>query len=82
MTNQIGIYDHNTGENIVRDMTDEEQAQRDAEVEATRIAKEQAELEAKQLRETKIAAYEKLGLTEAEIEALLPTPQPRISRTA
>jgi len=82
MINQIGIYDHSTGENIVREMTDEEQAQRDTEVEVTRIAKEQAELEAKQLKETKIAAYKKLGLTEAEIEALLPTPQPRISRTA
>jgi len=82
MTNQIGIYNHSTGENIVREMTNEEQAQKDAEVEAARIAKEQAKIEAEQLRETKIAAYEKLGLTEAEIEALLPTPQPRISRTA
>jgi hypothetical protein len=81
MTYLISRYDHSTGENIVREMTDEEQAQRDAEIEATRTAKEQAELKAKQLREIKIAAYEKLGLTEAEIEALLPTPQPRISIT-
>jgi hypothetical protein len=47
-----------------------------------RLAKEQANLEAETARQTKISAYEKLGLTQAEIEALLPTPQPRISRTA
>lgn len=74
--NQIGIYDHITGENIVREMTLEEQAQRDAEIVAWKTNKAEAELEAEQSRETKISAYEKLGLTEAEIEALLPTPKP------
>lgn len=78
MTNLIGIYDHTTGENIVREMTNEEQAQRNAEIEAWKTAKENAKLQAEQLRQTKIAAYEKLGLTEAEIEALLPTPKPSI----
>lgn len=38
------------------------------------IAKDQARVNADALRQTKILAYEKLGLTEAEIEALLPTP--------
>ena len=38
------------------------------------IAKQATELEAEQARATKISAYQKLGLTEAEIEALLPTP--------
>jgi Holliday junction resolvasome RuvABC DNA-binding subunit len=38
------------------------------------LAKEAAKLEAEQSRATKISAYQKLGLTEAEIEALLPTP--------
>ena len=36
-----------------------------------------AEIEAKAaqaLKEAKISAYQKLGLTDAEIEALLPTP--------
>jgi hypothetical protein len=41
-----------------------------------RLAKEQAKAEAEAARQTKIAAYGKLGLTEAEIEALLPTPKP------
>jgi hypothetical protein len=38
------------------------------------LSKEAAKLEAEQARATKISAYQKLGLTEAEIEALLPTP--------
>lgn len=79
MTNLIGIYDHTSGENVVREMTPEEQAQRDAEIQAWLTAKENAKLEAEQLRETKIAAYQKLGLTEAEIEALLPAPKPEQS---
>ena len=82
MSNLIGIYDHAIGENIAREMTAEEQAQRDAEIEAWQTAKENAKLEAEQLRETKISAYEKLGLTEAEIEALLPTPKPLVKPTA
>ena len=41
-----------------------------------RLAKEQAKAEAEAARQTKISAYEKLGLTEAEIEALLPTAKP------
>ena len=47
-----------------------------------RLAKEQAKIEAETARQTKIAAYEKLGLTEAEIEALLPTPKPLVRPTA
>ena len=39
-----------------------------------RIAKEQAKADAEALRNTKISAYQKMGLTEAEIESLLPTP--------
>jgi hypothetical protein len=38
------------------------------------LAKEAAKLEAEQVRLTKISAYQKLGLSESEIEALLPTP--------
>jgi len=43
-----------------------------------KLAKEAAKLEAEQLRQTKISAYKKLGLTPDEIEALVPTPQPRV----
>ena len=38
------------------------------------IAEEQSRLEAAQLRQTKIEANTKLGLTPSEIEALLPAP--------
>jgi hypothetical protein len=47
-----------------------------------RLAKDQAKAQAEAARQTKISAYEKLGLTEAEIEALLPTPNTRIRDTA
>jgi hypothetical protein len=52
---------------------DEYEATLDAWANAT-LLKEAAKLEAEQARATKISAYQKLGLTEAEIEALLPTP--------
>lgn len=38
------------------------------------LAEEAAKLAQAQLRQTKIDAYKKLGLSDAEIEALLPTP--------
>ena len=75
MTNNV-IYEHivSTDEIIVREMTDEEQAQRDAEVAAWLAQETQAKADAEALRQTKISAYQKLGLSEAEIEALLPNP--------
>jgi hypothetical protein len=78
MNDKISIYDYATGEVIVREMTDEEQAQRDAEVAAYQAEQQAKEQQEAELRANKIAAYQKLGLTEAEIEALLPTPQPII----
>ena len=47
-----------------------------------RLAKEKAKIEAEALRQTKISAYQKLGLTEAEIEALLPAPASLVKPTA
>jgi hypothetical protein len=82
MTDTLAIYDHKIGKNISRELTNEEQAIRNAEIEASQLAKEQAKIDAEKLRLTKIAAYEKLGLTEAEIEALLPTPKPLVRPTA
>ena len=71
----IVLLDAATGEEIVREMTDEEQAQRNAEIVQWKIEKEAREQQKAELRATKIAAYQKLGLTESEIEALLPTPK-------
>jgi hypothetical protein len=47
-----------------------------------RLAKEQAIADAQVLRQNKISAYQKLGLTEMEIEALLPEPKPFIKPSA
>ena len=74
MTNLIGIYDHSISKEIVREMTAEEKANRDAEVAVFVAQQEQLKAEAKTLYETKVSAYQKLGLTEAEIKALLPAP--------
>lgn len=77
MTNRlIGIYDGSTDTYIERLATDQEQAEIDArEAEAAQkelLLKAQEE----ELRATKISAYQKLGLTESEIEALLSAPKP------
>jgi hypothetical protein len=72
---QLSHYDHLTGIHIQRDMTETEQAEYDQQVAEASIAKEQAKAEAEFLRNTKIEAYKKLGLTDDEIEALLPSPK-------
>ena len=68
------IHDVATGEIIIEPLTKEEIAEREAE-----YAQELADLEAKKVKEAelrtlKISAYKKLGLTDEEIEALVPTP--------
>ena len=76
MTNgTIQIYDHLTGETIIREMTDAEQAQRDAEVAAYLAEKDAKKTAAESAWRVKVSAYEKLGLTAEEIEALAPTPE-------
>ena len=70
MNREISIYDHLTGETIVREMTDEEQAQFDAEIaalEATRLVAEAEAKAKKEATETKLAA---LGLTADDLKAL------------
>lgn len=76
MTNdKVFIYDHSTGEEIVREMTDEEQAQRNAEIAAYSAEKQAKQDAAETAWRTKVSAYEKLGLTSDEIKALAPTPE-------
>ena len=60
----------------VVEMTSEQYEETIASWADARIAKEQAKADAETQRQTKISAYQKLGLTDAEIEALLPTPKP------
>jgi hypothetical protein len=75
---QLSHYDHSTGIHIQRDMTEAEQAEYNQQIAEDSIAKEQAKAEAESLRNTKIGAYKKLGLTDDEIEALLPSPKPPV----
>lgn len=76
MTHKVSIYNHTTGEQIEREMTEAESKQRDIESAAHAKVQADAKAEAEALRNVKVAAYEKLGLSAAEIEALLPTPKP------
>ena len=71
-------YIHNAEIDEIKiiELTDDQQKALDAERQEAIAANAAAKLKEEQLRLTKISAYEKLGLTEAEIEALLPTPKP------
>lgn len=71
MTNEnIYVYDHTTGEEMVREMTDQEQAERDAEV-AAGVAKKQAEaVEAETIATLKTEAASKLTALGIDPKAL------------
>jgi hypothetical protein len=64
---KIGIYNNETGEQEVRDMTPEEVA--DIEADAVAAAEKKAAKEAQAA--ARAAVLEKLGLTEEEVTALL-----------
>ena len=71
MTNQIGIYNHLTGENSVRDMTKEELADRNAEIAANLKTKSLLKAEAEAKAVAKSALIKRLGMTEDEARLLL-----------
>lgn len=73
MTHQIGIYDHETGETIVRDMTAEEAAERDAEIAgALKVKEDAAALEAQIVsqKETVKVKLSELGLDVEDLKVL------------
>ena len=73
MTNQIGIYDHATGESIVRDMTKDEQKAHDAEIaisDAKKAAEAEAIAQAETAKETAAAKLIAIGLTADDLKAL------------
>lgn len=78
MSNKITITDAATNTTIEREMTDEELAARNAMLEQDALDKAEAEAKAQELKQLKTSAYEKLGLTADEIEALLPTAKPSL----
>ena len=67
MTPEIGIYDHTTGENLVREMTKDELADYKAGLEATA----QAEAAKAKAEADKAALLAKLGITADEAKLLL-----------
>jgi hypothetical protein len=69
--NKIGIYDHTTGEQSIREMTSEEKENRDAEIALSLANKEAKKSEAEAKAEAKTALLERLGLTEDEAKLLL-----------
>ena len=71
MTNLIGIYNHSTGENVIREMTVEEQEIRDAEIANNLAAKAEAEMEAATKAAAKTALLAQLGITAEQAKLLL-----------
>lgn len=67
----IYIFDAQTGEEIIRPMTDEEQAIRDAEIAAALQAKAEREAEAAEKAARRAEILERLGLTEDEAKLIL-----------
>jgi hypothetical protein len=67
MTPEIGIYDHATGESLVREMTSDELADYKAGLKATA----QAEAAKAKAEADKAALLEKLGITADEAQLLI-----------
>jgi len=73
-TPTVVIHDALTGETVVRDMTPEEIAQREADQAAAAAAKQAADAEAAAkaaAREAAITRFKALGFTDDEISALV-----------
>lgn len=73
------VHNVETGEIEILEITGQELEEYNKRIANDAILKAQEIAEREQARATKISAYEKLGLTPAEIEALLPTPAEPIS---
>jgi hypothetical protein len=67
----IYIYDHKTGQEIIREMTNEEQAQRNADVAAYEADQQAKTAEAESKAAKKAALLDRLGITEDEAKLLL-----------
>jgi len=77
MTHIIHNLDASTGEVVEREMTEAEIADLFSYQNDAQQKKADREAEAADLKATKIAAYQKLGLTQKEIDALMPPdPEP------
>ena len=70
MNDEIAIYDHITGENVVRQMTQEEQAARNAEVAEAIAAEEAKRAETQAVAQAKADAVDKLTALGIDPKAL------------
>ncbi len=68
------VHNVETGEIEIVELSGQELQEYQERIANDAIVKAQEIADREQARRTKISAYQKLGLTEAEIEALLPTP--------
>jgi hypothetical protein len=68
------IHNVETGEIEVMELTGQELQEYNERIANDAILKAQEIADKEQARANKISAYQKLGLTPAEIEAILPTP--------
>jgi hypothetical protein len=71
MTNKIGIYNHSTGEQNIREMTDKEIAEREADVISFAAQKTAEDAEAEAKAAQRAALLNRLGITEDEAKLLL-----------
>jgi len=74
MTTTKLIHNVATGEIEIVELTNDEIAERNAQIQQWKAEREAQEQQALLAKQIKISAYQKLGLTQAEIETLIPTP--------
>ena len=74
MTTTKLIHNVATGEIEILALTNDEIAERNAQIQQWKAEREAQEQQALLAKQTKISAYQKLGLTQAEIETLIPIP--------
>ena len=67
----VQIYDHATGESIIRELTDDEQAIRDKEVAAFLVQEAKIIADSESAEADKAALLAKLGITTDEAKLLL-----------
>lgn len=68
------VHNVETGEIEIVELTGQELQEYQERIANDAVVKAQEIADKEQARQIKISAYQKLGLTEAEIESLLPTP--------
>lgn len=69
--NQVFIYDHNTGKSVCRDLTPDEQTERNADTAQAEIDRAAKEAKDAETAAAKAALLDRLGITADEAKLLL-----------